>query len=602
MTTNPDQTSLGISSDAPMMIILLRMRGWARHGAGTDFTHVMRFYVPFLALLAMSCFGMELSLWSQDMPESAQRFKPPGGASSTADVPSSDPLMTRQEAVAIRYQRFEATLLQLAEYLRRTDPDRAELLVRALGKSKEARIPDQLRRIVELLSRDQLGDAVSDQEEVLNHMQTILQLLQSEDRQDELEREKKRLQELIRQVDRLIGKEQDVRSATERFVPSDQVQQQQRRVEQDTQQLLEKIRQQDQERLQEAEQRARTPTVKNQRGSEDQDDPSTPSPVESEPKQPSESSTPQSSAPEQKSSSSDSEQSTPHPSAQPSPSSPSAQDSPSTPMRTPGREELERAQQQMQQAIERLEQQQREQAGEHQDIALAELRKAKQQLEELLRQLREEERQLLLLTLEARFREMLARQVQVHQGSQGLATIPEPTRSTRHRPRAIELSRQQAEITLLAEKTLSLLREEGSSVAFPEALAQIRNDMQHSAQRLEQVDVGELTLFIQRDIIEALEEMLDALQKEMEKHREQQQNPSGQPGEPGQDPLVDAIAELKMLRSLQFRVNRRTRQIGHMITGEQTQDHQLMRELQQLAERQAKIQQTTADLAKGKNR
>ncbi|HID21063.1 MAG TPA: hypothetical protein EYP14_01500, partial [Planctomycetaceae bacterium] len=36
------------------------------------------------------------------------------------------PLSTRQEAIAIRYRRFESTLLQLAEYLRKTDPDRAE--------------------------------------------------------------------------------------------------------------------------------------------------------------------------------------------------------------------------------------------------------------------------------------------------------------------------------------------------------------------------------------------------------------------------------------------------------------------------------------------
>ena len=104
-------------------------------------------------------------------------------------------------------------------------------------------------------------------------------------------------------------------------------------------------------------------------------------------------------------------------------------------------------------------------------------------------------------------------------------------------------------------------------------------------------------------VIEAIEEMVDALQKEMEKKNdEEQQQGEQQQGQPQDKPLVDALSELKMLRSLQLRINRRTRQLGRMIEGEQAGEPELLQQLKTLSGRQSRIQRATYDLSTGRNK
>ena len=57
-----------------------------------------------------------------------------------------------------------------------------------------------------------------------------------------------------------------------------------------------------------------------------------------------------------------------------------------------------------------------------------------------------------------------------------------------------------------------------------------------------------------------------------------------------------------MLRSLQMRINRRTRRMGTMIAGDQATQDDIVSQLRALADRQARIQEATYDLASGKNR
>jgi hypothetical protein len=98
--------------------------------------------------------------------------------------------------------------------------------------------------------------------------------------------------------------------------------------------------------------------------------------------------------------------------------------------------------------------------------------------------------------------------------------------------------------------------------------------------------------------------MIDALQKEIEKKKNDQQQTQqpGQQGEQQDKPLVEQIAELKMLRSLQLRINRRTKRLGGMVKGEQATDADVIDQLRDLARRQSQVQQATHDLATGKNR
>ncbi|HID21352.1 MAG TPA: hypothetical protein EYP14_03010 [Planctomycetaceae bacterium] len=257
----------------------------------------------------------------------------------------------------------------------------------------------------------------------------------------------------------------------------------------------------------------------------------------------------------------------------------------------------------MEQALQKLQEQQREQASDHQDGAIQNLVEAKDRLEETLRQLREEERGLLLTALEARFRKMLAMQQLVYHRTVELSAVPDADRSASHRERARKLSFDENAIGLEADKALALLREEGSSVAFPQAVEDLRQDIDTVTRRLERTEVGALTQSIEQDIIEALEEILDALEKELQKLEESQQQPQeAQQPQDGEPPLVDILSELKMLRTLQVRINRRTKRLGKLIEGPRATDPELIRQLQELAERQARVHQATYDLVTGRNR
>ena len=274
--------------------------------------------------------------------------------------------------------------------------------------------------------------------------------------------------------------------------------------------------------------------------------------------------------------------------------------------KTPGREEIEEARRAMQKAEEELKQLQRDKALERQDEAIRKLAQAKERLEKILRQLREEEREIMLTSLEARFAKMLLMEIQLHVDTVTLGKTAKNAWTATHFGKARELSVHQETIADDASRALTLLKEEGSSVAFPQGVEQIRDDMLSIVRRLGKNDVGDFTQSIEKDVIESLEELVTALQSEIENRKkpESQRPPRSRRsgGEENEKQLVEQIAELKMLRSLQLRVNRRTKEIGRRIHGEQATADDLATELQRLARRQAEIQEATYIIASGRNR
>ena len=272
--------------------------------------------------------------------------------------------------------------------------------------------------------------------------------------------------------------------------------------------------------------------------------------------------------------------------------------------KTPGREELEEAREQMQRALEELDKQNREGSAEAQQNALAQLEKVKARLEEILRQLREQENELLLASLEARFQKLRKAQMQVNAETVRLSKSAAADRS-RHDDRAIALSRDQREIVVDAEKALALLKEEGSSVAFPEAIEQMKLNMIDVSERLNGGDTGSTTQVIEELIVETLDEMILAMQQEMEKAKDkdkQQQQKKQKQGDDDEQALINELAELKMIRSLQNQINRLTREIGRELDGEQANDPKLKKMAEDLSRRQKRLQDATYDLSVGKNK
>jgi hypothetical protein len=277
---------------------------------------------------------------------------------------------------------------------------------------------------------------------------------------------------------------------------------------------------------------------------------------------------------------------------------------PSSQEQTPARKRLEAAQQRMREAEEKLKEAQRKGAVEKQEEAIRELEQAKAELEEILRQLREEEIERVLAMLEARFAKMLAMQRAVLEGTLKVDGVPREKRTRDHEVEAGRLSSREAEIDLEAEKATSLLREDGTAVAFPEALDQLRQDVRQVVQRLAEAKVDKITQGIEEDVIAALEEMIQALQKAQKDRQKKPPPPGTKPmeGEAQDPPLVDVLAELNKIRALQMRVNTRTERYSKLIEGEQARNPDLVEALRRLSERQERVYKITRDLHTGKNR
>ena len=274
-------------------------------------------------------------------------------------------------------------------------------------------------------------------------------------------------------------------------------------------------------------------------------------------------------------------------------------------------------------AEKKIEKDDKQGASEDQAKAVDKLKQAQKKLEELLKQLREEEIERLLAQLQGRCEKMLAMQIAVKDGTVALDKIitgnPDKKSSRAEDQKALELSDKEDEISKEANKALTLIEAEGSAVAFAEVFKQVLGDMNTTAGRLRRADVGEVTVAIENDIIDALKEMVAALKKARKDNQEPKPPmppmPPSSGGMPPDQKLIDMIAELKMIRSMQIRVNNRTTIYGKQIEGEQVPNISkvadakekekaigVRKEFKDLSTRQQKLSKVTEDIAKGRNK
>ncbi len=254
----------------------------------------------------------------------------------------------------------------------------------------------------------------------------------------------------------------------------------------------------------------------------------------------------------------------------------------------------------MEEAQKRLEEAKKDGAMKEQEEAIRELEQAKAELEEILRQLREEELARLLEQLERRFTEMLRKQEAVYRDTKGLHAVPLASRGKGEEIESGRLSREEGLILVDADKALSILKEEGSAVAFPRTVEQMRDDIAQVVDLLAAVKVDELTLAIEEDVITALKELIEALQQAKKDMKDKKPPPPGESQGENEKPLVDRIAELKMIRALQMRVNRRTRLINETV--DVAADAGALEMLRKLSQTEQEVFEITRDIVLGKNK
>ncbi len=565
-------------------------------------------------------------------------------AAQSSSPPPNDQLALRQGELADRYARLEKLMLRMAEFDAADNPRRAELLRKAFATSQDRDVQRQLEQLVELLQQDKLSRAIVDQGQVAKDMQAILELLLKENRADRLKDEQQRVKAYIREIERLERMQRGVQGRTEGGVAEQKLTTEQERVAERTsdlgRQMTEDAGPSDEDPSSEdgagdvaegrpdgssdespsppaASQQEKAEAAKESREAAEEN-PTEGQPAGAADRPAAANDSPPSTAEAgeaaegQPPSDPSPAEGTPSPGAPspggPSPGAPSGESSgDAAPPPTPGQAEVQQAEAQMRRAEQKLAEAKRDAAIEAQEEAVRLLAKAKAELEELLRQKREEEIERVLALLEARFRRMLQMELQVYESTLRLSKIPPERRDRFVDIEAGKLSFQQRRIVVEADKCLALLKEEGSSVAFPESVEQIRGDMEQVELRLSRAQIGRLTQGIEEDIIEALDEMIEALQQaQMEQEQRKQQPVNGEGPPSDEQALVDKIAELRMLKAMQLRINKRTDAYSRLLDDDQDRvgqanDADLLEALSELSDRETRLQEITRDIVVGKN-
>ena len=522
--------------------------------------------VAFLLLITSS----SLAVFQQD-PASPQE----------SEASRSDQLRSQQKLVSDRYRLLEQKLFDLHEFEMDENPERSDLLRRAYEQSQQKLTGKTLEAIAEQLGGNRLRQAGQNQTVALEDLRLLLTLLESEDRSKRLRDKEKRIKAYIEEVDRLLTIQRGLRSQTENGVDGDRVAKSQEKLAQRTGELKDEI----QENEGTDADAAATSSEPNE-GQPSEGQPSEGQPSEGQPSegQPSEGE--------------------PQGDSQNGPTPPTPPSEPQDPVQ----QRLKAAEEKMKDAQLKLEQARREESVQDMEDAERELAQARKELEEILRQLREEEIGRTLAMLESRFRKMLEAEIRIYESTKRLdRTVPEQRRGE-YLIQTGKLGVQQREVATDADRALTLLLDEGTSIAFPEVVEQMRDDMIQVSGRLSEGNPGRITQEIEEDIIDTLDYVIEALVQAQQDLQEQQQSPPQQspPMDPGDMPLVDQIQELKMIRGLQYRINKRHQRYSRLLDDPddllgESSDPDIQEALQKLADREDKLQQITRDVVLGKN-
>jgi hypothetical protein len=494
-----------------------------------------------------------------------------------ADPPATTRLAERELELVRQYGELELSFLRLADLLDASDPRRAAALRSACETARSEQVADRLATIVELLRQGQLLKAGTTQQQAVEQLQALLDQLAAGAEPRRAGDTTREVRAFLGRLTKAIVRQRELADATESGRSDDELAARQDDLAQEARGLADDLG-----RFAERMAVGTPPGGDRQPAAQPQSDPADAAPAAPAPGD----------APPPGGEQAGGEQAD---------TEPEGDDEAARAKRS--RRRLMAAQERMAAARERLEQAKRAESRREQDKALEELENARAELEEILRQVREEEVERLLVQLEARVREMLRAERGVQAAAEALAAGA--TAGRERELAAAKLGRDQEAVAAAAAKALLVVRDDGTAVAIPQALEQIRDDAQQVAARLARGDVGGTTRGLVDDLVVELEELLAALEKAQRDRKEQEQQAKsfgGSPPQPGDQPLVDALAELKMIRSLQLRVNGRTQRFAALLGDgvEQAEEPELRQALERLAARQRLIEKAAHDIVAGR--
>lgn len=237
-------------------------------------------------------------------------------------------------------------------------------------------------------------------------------------------------------------------------------------------------------------------------------------------------------------------------------------------------------------------------AKQKQQDAKEDLDQAKQELDEALAQLRQQLQDEVLRALEERFTAMLAKQRELSaqtkhlDRTRGNVLTADGSLPTDLVNKIQNVASGESDLEVEASDALKLLEEEGTTAVFPEIVQELQSQLRGVAKRCRGNETGKPTQEGQAEVEDTLTLLINALRKTIEL-----KDGGGQCGScNGQPQLVPISAELKMIRFLQERVNKRTKDLdGIPAALKETDDAKA--EAAELSSRQGKVQDLTRKLA-----
>lgn len=201
-------------------------------------------------------------------------------------------------------------------------------------------------------------------------------------------------------------------------------------------------------------------------------------------------------------------------------------------------------------------------AGEDQGRALASLRYAKDQLEDqlaqLLNELRGEVKRKVLDSLQAMYeKQVQVRQATVTQGKKAKAG------SRLALSAVVALSKEEAKIIAVADEAIGLVEETEFGIALPAALTAVRDSMDDVRISLEKGNAAREVVNAEQQVEADLLALIGAMkQLPSDKPGKEEEGKGGGGGEMEEErELNRLVAELKLVRLLQVKVNRGTQEV-----------------------------------------
>ena len=517
-------------------------------------------------------------------------------------APEEASLEEKQRIVHDQWKRLEEILLRMSETTALTDPDRAELIKKVIAQGKQKMIDPQFQTLTDLLKDGEISRALDNQKDLRADLNDLLKVLETENRMRRVKSEKERIKGYIKDLEKLIAGQRNLQNQT---MNSDDVQKlsgQQTKLSEMAESLKQKMDADEKAGQPQDSQNSEKQDGENKEGEnkdgekqdgENQDGQKQDGQNQDGQKQDGQNQQGQNQEGQNQEGQNQEGQ--------------NQENSDSQKEETP-QDRLKKAQQKMEEAQKKLEQAQKEGAVEKQEEALRELEKAKSELEEILRQLREEEEKRKLAQLEVRFKKMLELQKSIYEST---LRLDERLKKNDGKDadgalsvESVRLSGRENDVYMEGNKALLLLQEDGTAVAMTEALASAVEDIEGVIELFNKANVGVSNQTRQENIIATLEELLDAIKRELKdmEDKEQQNQDGESPGGEMIEALVDQLAELKMIRSMQMRINKTTQRCQKLITGAAAEDPEVINVLNELSVREERLRQILHDISIGKNK